>query len=192
MTYGDGSTGIYEGIEPDYTVETLIVSVAVPAALEFQAARTLGRSYLQAGLRAGTTAVDEGLVELSGLPVSPTDLYRGGRLFLDTNGRLRNPDGTFAFNGGRKRRATTGGVHGNTAGNQPATLYERYNADDVFLKHGVSQKPGRRYTQTELNGGYLIETQTGPRREILKIERELVETNPGPLNREPWASKWKK
>ena len=39
----------------------------------------------------------------------------------------------------------------------------------------------------ELDGGYLIDIQTGPRKDILKIERELVETNPGPLNKEPWA-----
>ena len=77
--------------------------------------------------------------------------------------------------------------HGNTVGDQPATLYERYDADGNFLKHGISQNPGTRYTQKELNGGYLIETQTGPRKEILEIERDLVETNPGPLNQEPWA-----
>ena len=35
----------------------------------------------------------------------------------------------------------------------------------------------------------LIETQTGPRKEILKIERDLVERMPGPQNRERWAGK---
>ena len=105
--------------------------------------------------------------------------------FRDTNGRLRNADGTFAPDGGSSK--ISGGSHGNTAGNQPATLYERYDADGNFQKHGISQDPSRRYSQKELDGGYLIETQTGPRSEILKIERQLVETNPGPLNREPWA-----
>jgi RHS repeat-associated protein len=80
-------------------------------------------------------------------------------------------------------------VHGNTAGTQPATLYEKYDADGIFLKHGISQNPSKRYTQKELNGGYLIETQTGPRNELLKIERDLVERFPGPQNKEPWAGK---
>ena len=62
--------------------------------------------------------------------------------FRDANGRLRNSDGTFAYDGGRKR--STGGTHGNTAGDQPATLYERYDADGNFLKHGISQDPSRR------------------------------------------------
>lgn len=107
--------------------------------------------------------------------------------FRDVNGRLREANGRFAFDGGPSRTSSTGGTHGNTAGNQQATLYERYAADGTFLKHGISQNPSRRYTNRELDGGYLIETRTGPRSEILQIERELVETRPGPLNREPWA-----
>ncbi|MCK6574471.1 hypothetical protein L6V77_25600, partial [Myxococcota bacterium] len=83
-----------------------------------------------------------------------------GGTFRDAAGRLRNADGTFAFDGGPKPR-TTGGTHGNVAGDQPATLYERYDADGNFLKHGISQDPRRRYTQAELESGYLIETQTG-------------------------------
>jgi len=106
--------------------------------------------------------------------------------FRDAQGKLRNSDGTFAYDGGPKTK-TSNSTHGNTAGDQPATLYERYDADGNFLKHGISQDPSKRYTQNELDGGYLIETQTGPRKDILKIERDLVETNPGPLNKEPWA-----
>lgn len=93
-----------------------------------------------------------------------------GGSFRDKNGRLRNADGTFAPDGGRKR-ASGSGTHGNTAGDQPATLYERYDADGNFLKHGISQDPSKRYSKKELDGGFLIDTQTGPRREILKIER---------------------
>ena len=78
-------------------------------------------------------------------------------------------------------------LHGNSAGEQTAFLYERYDAEGNFLKHGITQDLGKRYSQKELNGGYLIETASGPRREMLKLERELVETNPGPLNKEPWA-----
>jgi len=98
---------------------------------------------------------------------------------------LRNADGTFAPDGGKARNYS--GSHGNTAEDQPATLYERYDANGNFLKHGISQNPSRRYTQKELDGGFLVETQTGTRRQMLDAERNLVETNPGPLNREPWA-----
>lgn len=108
-----------------------------------------------------------------------------GITFRSPDGRLRNADGTFAPDGGSRR--VSGGTHGNTAGSQPATLYERYDADGNFLKHGISQNPSTRYTQKELNGGYLVETQSGPRVEMLKIERNLVETKPGPLNKESWA-----
>ena len=113
------------------------------------------------------------------------------KTFRDAKSRLRNSDGTFAYDGGSKR-PNSNGVHGNTAGNQPAILYERYDSNGEFLKHGISQNPSKRYTQAELDGGYLIETQTGPRKDILKIERDLVETNPGPLNKEPWAGSKRK
>jgi hypothetical protein len=113
----------------------------------------------------------------------------GTGTFRDSDGRLRNADGTFAYDGGPER--APGGTHGNTAGSQDAVLYELYDAKGNFLKHGISQDPARRYTQAELNGGYLVEVGRGPRSEMLKLERELVETNPGPLNREPWAGKGK-
>lgn len=112
-----------------------------------------------------------------------------GAPFRDSAGRLRNADGTFAFDGGPKR--VTGGTHGNTAGSQEAVLYERYDADGNFLKHGISQDPAKRYTKPELNGGQLVETQRGSRSEMLKVERDLVETSPDPLNKEPWAGKRK-
>jgi hypothetical protein len=33
--------------------------------------------------------------------------------------------------------------------------------------------------------------ERGPRKEMLKKERDLVETQPGPKNKEPWAGKRK-
>lgn len=77
--------------------------------------------------------------------------------------------------------------HGNIAGDQPAYLYERYDVDGNFLKYGVTQDLRTRYTDEELAGGYLLRTARGPRRLMLKQECELVETNPRPLNFEPWA-----
>jgi Pretoxin HINT domain len=78
-------------------------------------------------------------------------------------------------------------VHGNTAGEQLAYLYERYDADGNFLKYGITQNLKTRYTRKQLNGGWLEEVTSGPRSEMLKMERDLVERTPGPLNREPWA-----
>lgn len=113
-------------------------------------------------------------------------VHNSGGTFRSADGRLRNADGTFAPDGGSARTPSSG-THGNTAGDQPATLYEKYDADGGFRKHGVSQDPSKRYTEAEMDGGYLIETETGPRREILRKERGLVETSPGPDNHEPWA-----
>jgi hypothetical protein len=86
-----------------------------------------------------------------------------------------------------ERSARTG--HGNTAGDQIAYLYARYDADGNFLKWGITQDLKTRYTDAELAGGYLTRKASGPRREILKKERDLVETCPGPMNCEPWAGK---
>jgi hypothetical protein len=42
-----------------------------------------------------------------------------------------------------------------------------------------------------LNGGEAKVVERGPRKEMLKKERQKVETNPGPKNKEPWAGKKK-
>jgi RHS repeat-associated protein len=81
--------------------------------------------------------------------------------------------------------------HGNTAGDQPAELYEKYDANGNFEKHGVSQDASKRYTKKEINGGKVTVTDRGTRKEMLKKERHNVETNPGPKNKEPWARKKK-
>lgn len=79
--------------------------------------------------------------------------------------------------------------HGNKADNRPATLYEKYDKDGNFEKHGVTQHedPTKRYTAKEIDGGTVVRTDRGPRVEMLKKERDLVERNPGPRNNEPWA-----
>jgi RHS repeat-associated protein len=81
--------------------------------------------------------------------------------------------------------------HGNTAGDQPAELYEKHDANGNFEKHGVSQDASKRYSKKEVNGGTVKVTERGPRKEMLKKERQKVETNPGPKNKEPWAGKKK-
>lgn len=107
--------------------------------------------------------------------------------------RPRNPNGTFAPNGGRKPRPRkSGGVHENTAGSQPAILYARYGRLGNFLKWGVTFDLLKRYSKNVLDGGYLQEMTRGPRSWILRIERWLVETQPGKLNKEPWRGKMNK
>jgi hypothetical protein len=81
--------------------------------------------------------------------------------------------------------------HGNTAGDQPAELYEKHDANGNLEKHGVSQDASKRYTKKEINGGTVKVTDRGPRKEMLKKERDNVEKNPGPKNKEPWAGKKK-
>jgi RHS repeat-associated protein len=81
--------------------------------------------------------------------------------------------------------------HGNTVGDQYAELYKKVDKDGNFLKWGVSKDARTRYTRKQLDGGDAIVVDTGTRKEIIKKERDLVETNPGPENRERWAGKRK-
>ncbi|MBI3404322.1 MAG: hypothetical protein HY046_02575, partial [Acidobacteria bacterium] len=83
-------------------------------------------------------------------------------------------------------------AHGNTAGNQPAELYEKTDKDGNLEKHGVSQDASKRYSKTEVGEGKVTVTDRGPRKKMLAKERQKVEKNPGPENHEPWAGKKKK
>jgi hypothetical protein len=79
--------------------------------------------------------------------------------------------------------------HGNRADDRPATRYKKYDKDGNFRKHGVTQNedPTKRYTKKQIDGGTVVPVERGPRRDMLKTERDLVETEPGPDNHEPWA-----
>lgn len=81
--------------------------------------------------------------------------------------------------------------HGNKADSRPATLYEKYDKDGNFQKHGVTkhEDPTKRYTAKQIDGGTVVRTDRGPRVDMLRKERDLVERQPGPDNREPWAGK---
>jgi RHS repeat-associated protein len=108
------------------------------------------------------------------------------------DGRLRNADGTFAYDGGPKPRPE-GSTHGNSRNSTtPTTLYGRYDAEGNFQKWGVTQDTSNRYSSKDLDGGRLREYRTGTRSEILDRERRLVERFPGPLNNEPWAGSKRK
>jgi hypothetical protein len=80
-------------------------------------------------------------------------------------------------------------VHGNSA-NSPRTTYlyrltERGTGQ--YIKTGVSSAPRRRYTKTFMRYKELNTLTSGSRREMLNLERYIVERDPGPLNFEPWA-----
>ena len=81
--------------------------------------------------------------------------------------------------------------HGNTLDDRPATLYEKYDKEGNFQKHGITkhEDPAKRYTKKQIDGGEVRPIERGPRSEMVKKERGRVETKPGPDNREPWAGK---
>ena len=70
-------------------------------------------------------------------------------------------------------------------------MYKKYDKEGNFQKHGVTkhEDAAKRYSAKQIDGGKVVRTDRGPRKEMIKKERELVETNPGPDNREPWAGK---
>ncbi len=79
-------------------------------------------------------------------------------------------------------------IHGNSAAS-PATayLYRVSNIEGDYLKTGISQSPLTRYPKSFMGDKNMEILQTGTRRETLSLERFIVERDPGPLNREPWA-----
>lgn len=88
-------------------------------------------------------------------------------------------------------KSTNKAEHANKIDGRPATLYEKYDKDGNFLKHGITkhENPAKRYTSKQIDGGTVVRTDRGPRYEIIKKERDLVERNPGPDNHERWAGK---
>ena len=82
-----------------------------------------------------------------------------------------------------------GRVHGNSlASPRTAYLYRLEDAEGNFLKWGVTQDMAKRYPKSFFaDGKQIIPVGSGPRADIIRVERGLVETQPGPLNFERWA-----
>lgn len=59
--------------------------------------------------------------------------------------------------------------------------------ENGLLKWGVSQDPKNRHMKEYMVPKVMTIVTLGSRREMLDAERELVETLPGRINREPWA-----
>ena len=86
--------------------------------------------------------------------------------------------------------SAVGRIHGNSlASPRTAYLYRLEDAEGNLLKWGVTQDLNKRYTKSFLEGKNLVEVTSGTRADIIRIERGLVETQPGPLNFERWAGK---
>jgi RHS repeat-associated protein len=71
------------------------------------------------------------------------------------------------------------------------TLYKLESTDGKYLKTGITSQSNieKRYTKGFLQDKKMTPLAQGSRAEMLKKERDIVEKNPGPLNREPWAGK---
>jgi len=79
-------------------------------------------------------------------------------------------------------------IHGNSMQSSKLTyLYRLETRAGEFLKWGISSNPAGRYSSSYMLNKYLKPIAHGPRRDMLKLERMHVETNPGPLNFEPWS-----
>lgn len=86
-------------------------------------------------------------------------------------------------------------VHGNSKlSTAETTLYRlETRSSGEYLKTGVTSKaiPEKRYSNSFMADKKMTPLDKGKRAEMLDKERKIVEKNPGPLNREPWAGKRK-
>lgn len=79
-------------------------------------------------------------------------------------------------------------VHGNSLlSSRMAYLYRLEDANSSLLKWGVTQDLNARYPAQFLVDKNIFPIAQGRRVDMLRMERDLIETNPGPLNLEPWA-----
>jgi hypothetical protein len=68
-----------------------------------------------------------------------------------------------------------------------AYLYRLEDANGGLLKWGITQDLNARYSAQFLADKNIFPIAQGRRADMLRMERNLVETNPGALNLEPWA-----
>ena len=79
-------------------------------------------------------------------------------------------------------------VHGNPAERlRTAYLYRLSQTNGEYLKTGISQNPMTRFPQNYMLDKEISIATEGARRQMLSLERFIVERDPGPLNRERFA-----
>jgi RHS repeat-associated protein len=95
----------------------------------------------------------------------------------------------FASYGASSTAAQAGRIHGNSlASPRTAYLYRLEDAQGNFLKWGVTQDMAKRYPKSFfVDGKQMVPWESGSRADMIRMERGLVETQPGPLNFERWA-----
>lgn len=124
----------------------------------------------------GGTATGTGIYDIG----SRSEIYKresGGYFTIDANGKQRSVNSPYA--------------HGNTLNNEPTTIYRKVDENGNLQKYRISKNPDTRYTKDEVGKGNVIPIGKRPRNKAAEIERNLVERNPGPENKEPWAGKRK-
>lgn len=117
----------------------------------------------------------------------------GGELVPGPNNALRDTStGRFAPNPNASRRVPSDGVHANSlASTKPNWLYRLTDtATGEHLKFGVTSaaNPLRRYSTKQLEGVTLTPIARGSREYVVGLERQLVSSIPGRLNRERWSA----
>jgi RHS repeat-associated protein len=140
------------------------------------------------GLKAaGKSLAVDATISLATAGVLSPIRFLGGSVKRSADGRLRNSNGSFAYDGGSKKGPSISS-HGNTrTPDTDATLYGKFDAKGKFEKWGISQDASTRYSAKELAGGRIKEYRRGPRDQMLDRERRLVGRFPGPKNNESWA-----
>jgi hypothetical protein len=110
----------------------------------------------------------------------------GGGCTCSTGGQPRGPNGQFLPSA--TPRPQSSGVHGNSL-NSPRVTY-LYRLEDLqgnYLKTGITDLVNPRYSQGFLADKNMIFLTSGTRREMVNLERFIVERDPGPLNFEDHA-----
>ena len=154
-----------------------------------------GHSVGEVGSMVLTLPVGGAAGALRGLSVAGTRVL--GRLrgvpkpVAGPNGALRDPlTGRFVKNPEKKQSPApaTGSAHGNSRASTAEThLYRLEDQKGNLLKWGITSNLKGRYTQKFLEDKNMIPMTSGPRDQMLNLERWIVERNPGPLNKERWA-----
>jgi len=181
VDYGDVSTVVHKSLE-------VIGAVAGPTALGIAANAA---NVIYHGVEVGFGV---GIGSREGANEAAIDMVTGG---IGKLGKLAKTAVSVGKTVAKKVQENQGEgekkSRGNKLDDKPATLYEKYDKDGKFQKHGITKNedPTKRYTKKEIGGGKVVPVERGPRKEMAKKERENVETNPGPDNHEPWAGKRK-
>nr|WP_068893132.1 DUF6443 domain-containing protein [Pedobacter panaciterrae] len=106
----------------------------------------------------------------------------------------RGRDGILMSTSGQETRTVSQALKASVNANSKAstlenTLYRLETTGGEYLKTGITSKenPLKRYTNKFMEDKKMIRLDKGSRVDMLKKERSIVESNPGPLNLEPWA-----